>query len=226
MTASCGPGSGQARWHCLRPTSPGRSQAGRRIVILRDLKVVDVNVDRMLVVVVVDELPFFDRAEPRLDQRDVGKRLAVKRVDERLGIGLARVLVEEAAVDDQLPLEVRLDVGNVTNAVKAFSVCPSTNAVATPWPAAVVARPRFGSERRRSRRSSSSPTARRSSCRACQGDRRPVIGVEDARRGDRLGAAADRRHRQNEVALGRHRHRNGVTARRRDKELCAVIVDG
>jgi hypothetical protein len=69
----------------------------RRIDDLHDLEVVDVDVDRMLVVVVVDERPLLDGTEARLQQRRVGKRVVVELVDERLRILVARVLVPQAA---------------------------------------------------------------------------------------------------------------------------------
>ena len=80
-----------------------RSQfrSGRWIVVLGHLEVVDVDVNRMRVVIVVDEVPLFDRPEPRLNQRNVGKRVSVERVHERLGIGVAGVIVEKPAVDEQ-----------------------------------------------------------------------------------------------------------------------------
>jgi hypothetical protein len=43
------------------------AQAGRRIKVLDHLKIIDVDVDRMLVVVVVDEPPLLDRVEPCLN---------------------------------------------------------------------------------------------------------------------------------------------------------------
>ena len=91
---------------------PGLETRGR-IEIMRDLEVVDVDVDRMLVVVVVDELPLFDRAEPRLEQGHVGKCDAVERVDEGLGIGCAGEIVDEAAGDGELALDVGRDLGDV-----------------------------------------------------------------------------------------------------------------
>ena len=75
---------------------PGLETPGR-IEIMHHLEVVDVDVDRVLVVVVVEEFPLLDRAEPRLDQRHVGKGDAVEGVDEGFGIGRARQIVEEAA---------------------------------------------------------------------------------------------------------------------------------
>ena len=48
------------------------SQTRRGIEVLDHLKIIDVDVDRMLVVVVVDEPPLLDRVEPCLHQRNVG----------------------------------------------------------------------------------------------------------------------------------------------------------
>ena len=82
-------------------------EAGRRVEVFDHLEVVDVNVDRMLVVVVVDEPPLLDRIEPGLDQRHVGKCAAVERIDERFWVLVARHVVEKSAGDQDLPLDVR-----------------------------------------------------------------------------------------------------------------------
>ena len=66
------------------------AQTRRRIEVLDHLKVIDVDVDRMLVVVVVDEPPLLDRVEPRLDQRHVGKCAAVECIHERFRVLGAR----------------------------------------------------------------------------------------------------------------------------------------
>ncbi len=58
------------------------AQSGRRIVVFGHLEIVDVDVDGMLVIVVIDEPPLFDRIEPRLDQRHVWKCTAVEGIDE------------------------------------------------------------------------------------------------------------------------------------------------
>ena len=59
------------------------------------------DVNRVRVVIVVDEVPLFDRTEPSLNQRNVRKRVSLERVDERLGIGFAGVIIEKPAVDEQ-----------------------------------------------------------------------------------------------------------------------------
>src|SRR4029078_11451104 len=84
-----------------------RLKTGRRIEIMRDLKVVDVNVDRVLVFIVVDEAPPLDRAEPLLDQGNVGKRGSVERIDKSFGVVLAGKGVEKPAGDHQVSLKVR-----------------------------------------------------------------------------------------------------------------------
>ena len=75
---------------------PGLETPGR-IEIVHHLEVVDVNVDRMLVIVVVDELPFLHRAEPCLEQGSIGKSDAREHVHEGFRIGLAGEIVEKAA---------------------------------------------------------------------------------------------------------------------------------
>ena len=52
---------------------------------------------------------------------------------------------------------------------------------------------------------------------------RSVVGVEHAGRGDRLCAAAARRHLENELAFGGHRHRDREPARRRNEQPRAVF---
>ena len=61
-------------------------QTRRGIEVLDHLEVIDVDVDRMLVVVVVDEPPLLDRVEPGLDQRHVGECAAVERIHERFRV--------------------------------------------------------------------------------------------------------------------------------------------
>ncbi len=72
-----------------------------------DLEVVHMDMDRMLVIVLVPEHPFLDRIEPRLQDRHIGEGLAVERVDEGLRIGLAGEVVQEAAIDQDVPRQVR-----------------------------------------------------------------------------------------------------------------------
>ena len=64
---------------------------------MHDLEVIDVDVDRMLVVVVVDEVPLLDRAHPWLHEGHVGEGGAVEGVDKGFGVRLAGEVVEEAA---------------------------------------------------------------------------------------------------------------------------------
>ena len=93
----------------------------------------------MLVIVVIDEPPLFDRTEPWLEQGNVGKRGAVERIDEGLGIGLARKIVEEGAGNRELAFEVGGQLGEIPNGLSAPSFWPSANAVVTPRPPSVVA---------------------------------------------------------------------------------------
>ena len=51
----------------LTPHIGSGSEAADGIKGLGDLEVIDVNVDRMLIVVLIDERPFFNRTKPRLD---------------------------------------------------------------------------------------------------------------------------------------------------------------
>ena len=64
-----------------KPVRSG-AQSGRRIVVFGHLEIVDMDVDGMLVIVVIDELPLFDRIKPRLDQRHVWKRTTGEGIDE------------------------------------------------------------------------------------------------------------------------------------------------
>ena len=208
--------------HLLGPVA----QPGRRIEIVGDLEVVDVNVDRMLVVVVVDEPPLLDRAEPRLDQRDVGKRVAVERIDERLRVGLAGQIVEEAAGDHHLALDVGRSPERSTNErIGAERLALDERRR--------HARPLRGhGSRQHLGREDEEPVEiadrrRQHAQRAEHGGRivGAVVGVEHARRGDRLGAAAARRHLQDEIALGGHGHGDREAARRRDEQPRAVVGD-
>ena len=88
-------------------------QTGRGIEVLDHLEIIDVDVDRMLVVVVVDEPPLLDRVEPGLDQRHVGECAAIERIDERFRVLGARHVVEKSAGYQDLPLDVRRRVGKV-----------------------------------------------------------------------------------------------------------------
>ncbi len=101
-----------------------RLDAGARIECMRDLEIVDVDVHRMLVVIVVDERPLFDRTEPRLEQRNVGKCRAVEGIDEGLGIVLAGEIVEEGAGDGELALEVGSDLGDVLERALGAELLP------------------------------------------------------------------------------------------------------
>ncbi len=95
------------------PHVRSRFQTGAGIVIARHLEIVDVDVDGMLVVVLVDEGPLFNRTEPRLKQGNVGKRTAFVPINERLWIGRACQIVEKSARYDKRPVEVWRDLGNV-----------------------------------------------------------------------------------------------------------------
>src|SRR5262249_17459062 len=88
-------------------------QPRRRIEVLDHLKVIDVDMDRMLVVIVVDEPPLLDRVKPRLDQRHVGECAAVECVHERFRILGARQVVEKSTRYQDLPFDVRRGVGEV-----------------------------------------------------------------------------------------------------------------
>ena len=68
-------------------------QTGRGIEVLDHLEIIDVDVDRMLVVVVVDEPPLLDRVEPGLDQRHVWECAAIERIDERFRISVLAMLL-------------------------------------------------------------------------------------------------------------------------------------
>src|SRR5262245_51123858 len=68
---------------------------------------------RMLIVVVVDEPPLLDRVEPRLDQRHVGECAAIERIYERFRVLPTRHVVEKSAGYQDLPLDVRHDVGEI-----------------------------------------------------------------------------------------------------------------
>ena len=81
---------------------PGASGAVRPF----HLKVIDVDVDGMLVVVVVDEPPLLDRVEPRLDQRHVGECAAVECIHERFRVFGARQIDEKSTGYQDLPLDV------------------------------------------------------------------------------------------------------------------------
>ncbi len=202
-------------------------ESGGRIEIMGDLEVVDVNVDRMLVVVLVDELPLFDRAEPRLDQGHIGKRRAGEGVDEGLGIGLAREVVEESAGDHQVPLEVGGDFGNVHEggvSVERLSFGEFRR------DALAAGGRRFGQDLGRGdeepvviadRRRQDAHIAERG-----RGIVGSVVLIEHPRSVDRRRAAASRRHLQDQVPFGRHRHRDGIAGRRRNEQLRAVLEDG
>ena len=96
LSSICMVGAGTLALSTPHLSGPVRSPIGG-IVIFGHLEVVDVNVDRMLVVVVIDEPPFLHRIEPRLDQRHVRKRAAIERIDEGLRVRRARKVVEKAA---------------------------------------------------------------------------------------------------------------------------------
>ena len=64
-----------------KPVRSG-AQSGRRIVVFGHLEIVDMDVDGMFVIVVIDELPLFDRIEPRLDERHVWKCTTGEGIDE------------------------------------------------------------------------------------------------------------------------------------------------
>jgi hypothetical protein len=64
---------------------PGLKTPGR-IEIVCHLEVVDVDVDRMLVIVVVEKRPFLHRAKPWLEQGSIGKSDAFEHVHEGFGI--------------------------------------------------------------------------------------------------------------------------------------------
>jgi hypothetical protein len=85
----------------------------RRIVGLGDLEVIDVNVDRMFVVIRVGEGPFLNRTKPGLDQRYIWKCVVVERVDKGLRIRLTRVLVQKSAGDQDPSPDVGSEVRKV-----------------------------------------------------------------------------------------------------------------
>src|SRR6476661_8714946 len=64
---------------------------------LLDLKVVDVDVDRMAVVVEVGEAPFLDGVQSRLDQGHVREDVVLELVGEGLGVVLGVFVIEAAA---------------------------------------------------------------------------------------------------------------------------------
>ena len=199
-------------------------EAGRRVEIVGDLEVVDVDVDRVLVIVVVDVGPLLDRAEPRLDQPGVGECLAVEGVDERLGVRLARQIVEESAADHHLPADIGLPVGDVDErAVGAERLALGEH---RRLPLAVAGH-RAGQDLGREDEEPVGIADRRGQhAEAAEHPRRivgAVVGVADSRRADRLGAAAARRHLQHQVPARRHRHRDRDACRRRNQQPRAAL---
>src|SRR6266403_1833810 len=90
-----------------------RTQADSRIEILYYLEVVDVNMNRVLVIVMVNELPFLHRIQAWLDERHVGESCTIKGVDERFRVRRGRHVVEESAGDEDLSLDVGLGISEI-----------------------------------------------------------------------------------------------------------------
>ena len=93
----------------------------------------------MLVIVVIDEPPLFDRTEPWLEQGNVGKRGAVERIDEGLGIGLARKIVEEGAGNRELAFEVGGQLGEIPERALGAELLALGERGRDPRPPSVVA---------------------------------------------------------------------------------------
>ena len=201
-----------------------RLETGRRVEVFDHLDVIDVNVDRMLVVVMVDEPPLLDRIEPGLDQRHVGKCAAVERIHERFWILDARHVVEKSAGDQDLPFDVRRRVGEVGKC-------------------------RVGTERLSfDERGGHATTLRGHGSRQhlCWKDEESigvaddrgqdtqipqhgrgivgsVAGIEHAGRRQSLRTASTLRHFEHELALGRYRHCDREAARGWNQQPCTLV---
>src|SRR5262245_27936596 len=200
------------------------AQTRRRIEVLDHLKVIDVDMDRMLVVVVVDEPPLLDRVEPRLDQRHVGECAAVEGIHERFRVLGARQIVEKSAGYQDLPYDVRrsfseVDKGRVATERLTFD---EGRRYSTPL-RGCGSRQHLGREDEEpvgiADRGGEDAQAPQHGWRII----RSIAGVEHAGLGDRLCAASALRHLKNEIAFGGDRHRNRKPARRRNEQPRTLV---
>src|SRR5215468_2956331 len=200
------------------------AQTRRRIEVLDHLKVIDVDMDRMLVVVVVDEPPLLDRVEPRLDQRHVRECAAVESIHERFRVLGARQIVEKSTGYQDLPLDVRRGVSEVDKGRVA------TERLTFDEGGRYAASFRGGGSRQHLGWKDEEPVG--IADRGGQDAQAPqhgwriirsIVGVEHAGLSDRLCAASALWHLENESALGRYRHCNREPARRWNEQPGAVV---
>src|SRR5262249_24600522 len=207
------------------------AQTRRGIEVLDHLEIINVDVDRMLVVVVVDESPLLDRVEPGLNERHVGERAGIERVYERFRVFLARHVVEKSAGYQDLPQDIRRLVGEIDEGRVGAErlTCDEGGGHAAAFR-------RRGFQQHLGRKDEEPvgiADGGREHGQASEDGRRilrSIVGIEHAGSIDRLRTAAALRHLENEVAFGRYRHRDREPARRWNEQSGAVvgrrIVDG
>src|SRR5205823_6619597 len=183
-------------------------QTRRGIKVLDHLEIIDVDVDRMLVVVVIDEPPLLDRVEPALNQRHVGECAAIERIHECFRVVGARHVVEKSAGDQDLPLNVRCRAGKVDKG----GIGPKRLAFDEGGCNAGSLRGRgFRQHLRREDEESVgiADGGRQDAQASYYGWRiiRSIVGVEHAGGVDRLCTASALRYLQNEFAFGRYARR-------------------
>src|SRR5262245_61044047 len=187
----------------------------RRIKVLDHLKVIDVDMDWMLVVVVVDEPPLLDGVEPRLDQRHVGECAAIECIHERFRVLGAGQIVEKTTGYQDLPLDVRRSLGEGDKGRVA------TERLTFGEGGCYAASFRGGRSRQHLGRKDEEPVGI-TDCRG-QDAQAPqqrwrmicsIVGVEYAGLGDRLCSAAALWHLKNQIAFGWYCHCNRTSARR------------